>query len=521
MATKIFSATLHGIEARIVEIEIDVSPGIPGMYIVGLADTSIKESRERVRACLRNQPDVSYPIARITVNLAPANVFKYGTQFDMGIALGILSASKQIRPTSPNNFFIGELSLDGIVRPVKGVLAMVLAARSAGIGEVYVPLENLAEARYIPGIIVRSISTLAEALGYFVAPKLKTEVSEESVESVIFSDKKSDRDFSEIRGQEFAKRGLEIAAAGGHNVAFIGPPGAGKTMLAHAMSSILPNPDPDEALEILLIQSAAGILSKDKDIVVPFRSPHHSISIQSFIGGGTIPKPGEVSLAHNGVLFLDEFPEFPRAVIESLRQPLERGHIIISRSKSSYTFPCAFILITAQNPCPCGYYNDPTHACVCTPGQIYRYVHKLSGPILDRIDLQIRMHAVPFKRLQEKIQTEPSADIRKRVFAARKIQKQRFAQLAADQPSAVHEAEIKYQPHPYLNSRISSPEIERLCILENSSKKMLDDAFAKYDFSARTYYRILKIARTIADLEQSEKVLSQHIAEAIQFRLIG
>ncbi len=491
MLAKLASATLHGLDAKIIDVEINFSSGLPQTIIVGLADKSIFEARERVRACLKNS-QLQYPIGRIAINLAPANILKYGTQFDLPIALGILAASGQISGEFGDKLLIGELSMDGLTRPIIGALAMVMQAKATGFKTVFVPEKNYSEASLVPGIEIIAIKNFSELLNYFVAGEMPP-----APDPVVIKFSETEKiDFSEIVGQDFAKRGLEVALAGGHNILLKGAPGAGKTLLARAASFLLPPPSAEQILAMIKIYSAAGFLTEEIAIR-PFRNPAQNISSAAFVGGGTIPKPGEISLAHGGILFLDEFAELPRAILESLRQPLESGEIKISRLHSNYIFPADFILIAAQNPCPCGFYGDEYKNCLCAPGEIRRYQKKISGPILDRIDLQIHVQRVDL--FQQRKAAESSAQIMQRILRVRQIQKKRQGSK--------------------LNSRLSSAEIKQYCRFGLPGRQLLQAADKKYHFSARSFYRLIKLARTIADLAGFAEIKVEHLAEALQYRI--
>ncbi len=502
MLAKVLSSAVSGIDAYVVEVEVDITQGLPTFTTVGLPEAAVKESKERVKSAIKNS-GYSFPDDRITVNLAPADVKKEGTGFDLPIALGILAATRILPQQAISKYlFLGELSLDGRVKPVKGSLPMALEAKSSGYSGIIVPSDNGSEASVVDGISVYSVRTLSEVVEFLTR---EIDISSEKADlSTIFSGKPdTEVDFSEVMGQEHVKRALELAAVGGHNLVMIGPPGSGKTMLARRLPTILPPISFEEAIETTKIYSVVGMLKKGQALVVerPFRAPHHTISDAGLIGGGHVPRPGEVSLAHNGVLFLDELPEFKKHVLEVLRQPLEDRMVTIARASSSLTYPSSFMLVAAMNPCPCGYYTDPKHACICSAGQIHRYRSKISGPLMDRIDIHVEVPAVPYKDLQKEANAESSEAIRRRVTAARSIQEERFRK------TKIH-----------CNAQMGSRHIKKHCRIDAASSGLLESAIDKLGLSARAYNRVLKIARTIVDLEGTENIQSQHIAEAIQYR---
>ncbi len=504
MLSKILSSAVLGIDAYQVEVEVDIASGLPVFTTVGLPETAVKESKERVKAAISNSGYV-FPDDRITVNLAPADIKKEGTGFDLPIALGILSATGLIpQEKLSRHLVLGELSLDGRVKPVKGSLPMAISGKESGYSGIIVPFDNGREASVVSGISIIPVRTLSQAVDFFrgratIRPLLT------NVDTLFNKEKNFEIDFSEVMGQEHIKRAFEVTAAGGHNLIMIGAPGSGKTMLAKRIPTILPPITFDEAIETTKIFSIMGILSQGQALVSkrPFRSPHHTISDAGLIGGGHIPRPGEVSLAHNGVLFLDELSEFKKHVLEVLRQPLEDQVVTISRASSTITYPASFMLIAAMNPCPCGYFSDPKHECRCTYQQIHRYRSKISGPLLDRIDIHVEVPAVPYRDLIGEIRAESSKDIRKRVTAARLLQSKRFLRSKI-----------------YCNAQMSSRHIRKHCKIDDASCSLLESAIDRLGLSARAFNRILKIGRTLADLEGVDDLQSHHIAEAIQYRTL-
>ena len=508
MSSKVYSAAIIGLEALPVEVEVDISGGLSLFNIVGLPDKAVEESKERVNAALRNSSVVApqSKSQRIVVNLAPADLKKQGSLYDLPIAVGYLLASKQVDFSSEGKMFCGELSLNGELRHVNGVLALADLAKRRGFEELFVPEIDADEASLMGGIAIISVKDIKSLINHFngtatIIPTMNNNLFNELSSTEFVED---GLDFSYVKGQETAKRALELAAAGGHNVIFSGSPGSGKTILARSFATILPKMDADEALEVTRIFSVAGLLSSEQPLLVdrPFRSPHHSSSSISLVGGGSYPKPGEVTLAHRGVLFLDEFPEFPRKALEALRQPLEDGHVTISRAAGTIKFPANFILVAAMNPCPCGYLNDSAKECICTPSQTARYKRRVSGPILDRIDIHVNVARVEYDKLTSNDSSENSRGIRKRVEIARTLQRNRFKSSKTK-----------------LNSEMNNLQIKKYCELDNVSVQIMKSAVNQYSLSARSYFRTLKVARTIADLLKSSKIEQSHLAEAIQYRV--
>ncbi|MDE0556049.1 MAG: YifB family Mg chelatase-like AAA ATPase [Candidatus Poribacteria bacterium] len=503
MLATVLSSAMLGIDAYIVKVEVDVAGGLPSFSTVGLPDSAIKESRDRVTAAIKNS-GFYFPQTRITANLAPADIRKAGSAFDLPIAIGVMAATNQVVPTRLENAIVlGELALDGSVRGIQGALPIAIAAKENGVQNLILPAENAREAAIVEDVNVYPVASLAEAAAFLNAEKeispephtLDTDTDSTPPETLL--------DLLDVKGQEHVKRAVEVAAAGGHNLIMIGPPGSGKTMIAKRIPSILPRLSNEESLETTKIQSIVGILPSDTPLVVtrPYRSPHHTISDAGLIGGGNIPRPGEVSLAHNGVLFLDELPEFRRNVLEVMRQPLEDRQVTISRAAASLTYPANFMLVAAMNPCPCGFFSDPTRDCKCSQTQIQNYVSRISGPLLDRIDIQVEVPAVKYAELADETIGEPSAIVQSRVEAARHAQQLRFA------GTTIH-----------ANATMQPRQIREYCKVDSQAQELLRVAINQLGLSARAYDRILKVARTIADLDHNPNIEAVHVSEAIQYR---
>ena len=503
MLVKVLAAAIQGINAIPVTIEVNALRGIK-FYLVGLPDNAVKESQQRINSAFHHN-GLRFPSKQIIVNMAPADIKKEGSAYDLPIAIGILAADEVVSTEKlANHLIMGELGLDGKLLPIKGALPITVKAKELGYDGIILPIGNAAEAAVVDGITVYGVEDLTQVIGHLNGHR-EIEPYRADIDKDFYSRQSEfPFDFSEVRGQESVKRAFEVAAAGGHNLIMVGPPGSGKSMMAKRLPSILPPLTLDESLETTKIHSVSGMLPDGTSLITqrPFRSPHHTISSVALCGGGSNPKPGEISLAHNGVLFLDELPEFSRDVLEVMRQPLEDRKICVARANYKVEYPAGVMFVASMNPCPCGYYNHPTKDCTCSPGQVQRYLNKISGPLLDRIDLQIEIVPVPFEKISDTAPGEPSAAIRERVIAARKIQEERF----------------KNEKGIYCNAQMTPKLIAKYAVLDETSLAMLKTAMTRFDLSARAYDRILKVARTIADLAHSENIQFQHIAEAIGYR---
>lgn len=503
MLIKVFGAAVQGINATLITIEVNSSRGCM-FYLVGLPDSAVKESHQRIISALQ-VTGYKMPTSNIVINMAPADIRKEGSAYDLPLAIGILAANETISSEKlPHYLLMGELSLDGSIQPIKGALPIAIKAREEKFDGLIVPQQNAREAAVVNNLNVYGVANIKEVIEFFNGKCELQPTIVNTREEFYARQEEFEYDFADVKGQENVKRALEVAAAGGHNLLMIGAPGSGKSMMAKRLPSILPPLSLGESLETTKIHSVAGQLNRDTSLITkrPFRNPHHTISQSAMVGGGNFPQPGEISLAHNGVLFLDELPEFQRSVLEVLRQPLEDRHISISRVKCSIDYPASFTLIASMNPCPCGYYNHPIKACVCSPGQVQKYLNKISGPLLDRIDIQIEIVPVPFEEMANNHPAEPSSEIRKRVIKARQIQDARFAD----------------QPGIYCNAQMTSKLLAQYAQPDNKGLTLLKNAMSRLNLSARAYDRILKVSRTIADLEGSEQILSTHLAEAISYR---
>lgn len=503
MLIKVFGAAVQGIDATLITIEVNSTRGCM-FYLVGLPDSAIKESHQRIISALQVN-GYKIPTSNIVINMAPADIRKEGAAYDLPLAIGMLAASETISSEKLGRYLImGELSLDGSIQPIKGALPIAIKAREEKFDGIIVPQQNAREAAVVNDLNVYGVTNIKEVIEFFNDNRQLEPTLVNTREEFYEQQNSFDFDFSDVKGQENVKRALEVAAAGGHNLIMIGAPGSGKSMMAKRLPSILPPLSLGESLETTKIHSVAGKLDRNSSLISkrPFRDPHHTISQVAMVGGGSYPQPGEISLAHNGVLFLDELPEFTRSVLEVLRQPLEDRNITISRVKTTIEYPASFMFVASMNPCPCGYYNHPTKACVCSPGQVQKYLNKISGPLLDRIDIQIEIVPVPFEKISDQRQGEPSAAIRERVIKARQIQEQRFAN----------------HPGIYCNAQMTSKLLSLYAQPDNQGLTLLKNAMDRLNLSARAYDRILKVARTVADLEGSEKVSSHHLAEAIGYR---